>query len=56
MDGDGLGKGYSKYSDILSQSHVSSGPTFIDILDKLIQMEVVKKTVPLQFEEIAKQY
>ncbi len=45
-----LAKGYSKYSDILSQSHVSSGPTLIDILDKLIQMEVVKKTVPINAE------
>ncbi|MCM1154710.1 MAG: ATP-binding protein [Roseburia sp.] len=41
-----LARGYSRYSDILSQSHVSSGPTLIDILDKLMQMEVVKKTTP----------
>ena len=45
-----LANGYSKYSDILSQSHVSSGPTLIDILGKLIQMEVVKKTVPINDE------
>ncbi len=45
-----LAKGYSKYSDILSQSHVSSGPTLIDILDRLIQMEVVKKTTPINEE------
>ncbi len=45
-----LSKGYSKYSDILSQSHVSSGPTLIDILGKLIQLEVVKKTVPINDE------
>lgn len=45
-----LAKGYSKYSDILSQSHVSSGPTLIDILDKLIRMEIVKKTVPINDE------
>ncbi len=45
-----LSNGYSKYSDILSQSHVSSGPTLIDILSKLIQMEVVKKTVPINDE------
>lgn len=42
-----LAKGYSKYSDILSQSHVSSGPTLVDVLDKLIRMEVVEKTVPI---------
>lgn len=42
-----LSKGYTKYSDILSQSHVSSGPTLIDVLDKLIRMEVVTKTAPI---------
>lgn len=42
-----LARGYSKYSDILSQSHVSSGPTLADILDKLIRMKVVKKTSPI---------
>lgn len=42
-----LAKGYSKYSDILSQSHVSSGPTLVDILDKLIRMDVVVKSTPI---------
>jgi len=42
-----LSRGYSKYNDILSQSHVSSGPTLIDVLDKLIKMEVVEKTSPI---------
>lgn len=42
-----LSRGYSKYSDILSQSHVSSGPTLIDVLDKLIRMEVVEKKAPI---------
>ena len=42
-----LSKGFTKYSDILSQSHVSSGPTLIDVLDKLIRMEVVAKTAPI---------
>ena len=45
-----LAKGYSKYSDILSQSHVSSGPTLVDVLDKLIRMEVVTKTSPINDE------
>jgi len=45
-----LAKGYSRYIDILSQSHVSSGPTLIDVLDKLIRMEVVKKTAPINDE------
>lgn len=42
-----LSRGFSRYSDILSQSHVSSGPTLVDVLDKLIRMEVVEKTVPI---------
>ena len=42
-----LSRGYSKYSDILSQSLVSSGPTLIDVLDKLISMEVVEKKAPI---------
>lgn len=42
-----LSLGFSKYSDILSQSHVSSGSTLIDVLDKLMRMEVVTKTVPI---------
>lgn len=42
-----LAKGYTKYSDILSQSHVSSGSTFVDALDKLIKMEVVVKVSPI---------
>lgn len=45
-----LAKGCSKYSDILSQSHVSSGPTLIDVLEKLIQMEVVKRIAPINDE------
>lgn len=42
-----LSKGFSKYSDILSQSHVSSGPTLVDVLDKLIRMDIVSKTSPI---------
>ena len=42
-----LSRGFSKYSDILAQSHVSSGPTLADVLDKLIRMEVVAKTSPM---------
>jgi len=45
-----LARGYSKYSDILSQSHVSSGPTLVDVLDKLIKMEVVEKKAPINDE------
>ena len=45
-----LATGYSKYSDILSQSHVSSGPTMVDVLDRLIRMEIVEKQVPINDE------
>ncbi len=45
-----LARGFSKYSDILSQSHVSSSPTLADILEKLIQMEVVEKKSPINDE------
>ena len=46
-----LSKGFSKYSDILSQSHVSSGPTLVDVLDKLIKMNVVVKINPINSNE-----
>ncbi len=42
-----LSRGFSKYNDLLSQSHVSSGPTLIDVLDKLIRMEIVEKYAPI---------
>lgn len=45
-----LARGFTKYSDILSQSHVSSGPTLVDVLDKLMRMEVVIKTSPINDE------
>ena len=45
-----LAMGYSRYSDILSQSHVSSGPTLVDVLDKLIKMELVEKITPINDE------
>ena len=41
-----LALGYSKYSDILNQSHVSSSPTLADVLDKLIKMDIVEKVTP----------
>lgn len=45
-----LAKGFSKYRDILAQSNVSSGPTLVDVLDKLIKMDVVKKEAPINDE------
>lgn len=47
---DALSKGFSKYNDILSQSNVTSGPTLIDVLDKLVKMEVVVKKSPINDE------
>ena len=46
-----LARGFSRYSDILSQSHVSSGPTLVDVLEKLIKMEVVEKKAPINDED-----
>ncbi|MBP5451368.1 MAG: AAA family ATPase [Treponema sp.] len=45
-----LAIGCSRFSDILSQSHVSSGPTLADVLEKLMHMEIVRKAVPLNDE------
>ncbi|MCD8346391.1 MAG: ATP-binding protein [Lachnospiraceae bacterium] len=45
-----LSRGYSKYKDILDQSHVSSGPTLVDVLDKLSKMEVVERRTPINDE------
>jgi len=42
-----LAAGFCKYSDILSQSHVSSGPSMVDALDRLINMNLVAKEVPI---------
>ncbi len=49
-----LAKGFSKFSDILSQSHVSSSPTLADVLDKLMKMEVVEKKAPINDEKSKK--
>lgn len=46
-----LARGFSKYRDILSQSHVSSGPTLVDVLEKLMNMEVVEKRAPINDED-----
>lgn len=45
-----LAKGFSRYKDILDQSNVSSGPALIDILDKLMRMDVVAKEAPINDE------
>ena len=45
-----LAKGYVRFSDILSQSKVTSSPTLADVLDKLIKMDVVVKESPINEE------
>lgn len=45
-----LAKGYVRFSDILSQSKVTSSPTLVDVLDKLMQMDVVIKQSPINDE------
>lgn len=42
-----LAQGYSKYKDLLDQSHVSSGPAMVDVLEKLMGMELVQKQAPI---------
>ena len=42
-----LAKGYSKFTDIFDQSHVSSSPTLAAVLEKLIKMEVITKIAPI---------
>ena len=45
-----MARGFSRFNDILSQSHVSSGPSLVDVLDKLIRMELVEKAAPINDE------
>ncbi len=42
-----LAQGYARYKDILDQSHVTSGPAMVNVLDKLISMELVQKQTPI---------
>ena len=45
-----LAQGFSRFSDILTKSHVSSAPTLADVLEKLIKMEVIRKEAPINDE------
>jgi len=49
-----LAKGKRKYSDILNASHVSSSPAFVDTLDKLQSLELIKKISPINDEKSIK--
>ena len=46
-----LAKGFVRFKDILSHSQVSSSPTLVDVLDKLISMDVVVKESPINDEK-----
>ena len=42
-----LAAGAVKFSDVLSQAHVSSSPTLADVLERLMRMGMVEKTSPI---------
>ena len=42
-----LTQGYSRWRDVMAQSHVSSGPAMADVLDKLVSLELVQKRAPI---------
>ena len=42
-----LAQGFSKWKDLLAQSHVSSGPSMTDVLAKLMQLGLVQKQAPI---------
>lgn len=44
---DALTRGFYRFNDILSQSHISSSPALSDVLKRLILMEVIQKEAPI---------
>lgn len=42
-----LADGHARYRDILSQSHVSSGATLVNVLNRLIGMQLVQRRTPI---------
>ena len=42
-----IASGNHSFSDILNKSHVSSSPTLADVINKLVDMEIVERTVPI---------
>lgn len=51
-----IARGNTKFSDILNSSRVSSSPSLVDTLKKLISMDVVKKEFPINDEAEKKSY
>lgn len=46
-----LADGVTKFSEILTKSHVTSSPSLADTLERLISMGLVEKTVPINDEK-----
>ena len=44
---DALSRGFSRFGDLLSQSHISSSPALADVLKRLTMMELVRKEAPI---------
>ncbi len=42
-----LADGHARYKDILSQSHVPSGATLVNVLNRLIEMQLVERRAPI---------
>lgn len=42
-----LADGHARYRDILSQSHISSGATLVNVLNRLIGMQLVQRRSPI---------
>lgn len=42
-----LTRGFSRFSDILSQSHITNSPTLAKVLEKLMRMDMVEKEAPI---------
>lgn len=42
-----LADGHTRYRDILSQSHISSGATLVNVLNKLIEIQLVERRTPI---------
>jgi uncharacterized protein len=51
-----IARGYSRFSDILSQSHVSSSSLLSVVLDALISMDLVRKKAPINDENNNQKY
>lgn len=42
-----IAAGNHSFSDILSKSHVSSSPTLADVINRLVDMDMVERTIPI---------